>query len=189
MPPSPYRTPEAAIRADVEWKLAILTVPRRIALGADLRDQLEMLEKAAQADQAGVWPELARVCEQALSESAAKLAAPKDQVTSLLRHQEDPSRWQLFVAVPAAVPDVDIGRAGTTPDDGFFAEGHAELARWLLDPELEQALCALADVDPRIAIGDGDAYISWIASDVKPDPVLEDATRLLLSLRDRLVVR
>src|SRR5688500_9560000 len=113
MPPSPYRTPEAAIRADVEWKLAILTVPRRIALGADLREKLEKLEAAAHGEQAGVWPELARVCEQALSESAIRLAVPKDEVTSLLRHQEDPSRWQLFVAVPEAVPDVHIGRAGS----------------------------------------------------------------------------
>jgi hypothetical protein len=192
MPPSPYRTSEAAIRADVEWKLAILTVPRRIAIGVELREELERLEVEAEADQPGAWPDLARVCELALAESAKKLAAPADRGTSLIRALDDAARFQLFVAVPAAIPDVAIGRVGETADDGFIAEGHAELARWLLDADLADALAALGDIDPRIAIGDGDAYISWFAAETAsksdPDPALQAVTRLLLAVRARLVV-
>lgn len=185
MPSSPYRTPEAAIRADVEWKLAILTVPRRIVIGAELREKLERLETLARTDEPGAWPELARVCEQALTDSAERLAAPTDVVTSLLHADDDPRRLQLFVAIPTALPDVEIvaGEEG-----GFIALGRAELARWLLDPELDGALRAISEVEPRIAIGDGDACISWMASGDEPDPALPEVTRILHTVRDRLVV-
>lgn len=185
MPPSPYRTPEAAIRADVEWKLAILTVPRRVALAADLREELERLEAEAQADVPGAWPELARVCELALTESAQRLAAPKDVVTSLLHADDDPRRLQLFIAIPAAVPEAEIVRG---EEGSFVALGRADLARWLLDPELDAALQAIAPMDPRVAVGDGDACISWMATGEEPDPALPVVTRILRAVRDRLVV-
>lgn len=184
MPPSPYRTPEAAIRADVEWKLAILSVPRRVALASDLREDLERLEKLVQTDARGIWPELARLCELALTQSAERLAAPKDVVTSLLHADDDPRRLQLFMAIPAAVPDAEIVRG----EEGFIALGRAELARWLLDADLDAALRAIADIDPRINVGDGDACISWMSTGEEPDPALPEATRILRSVRDRLVV-
>jgi hypothetical protein len=176
-PPSPYR-------ADVEWKLGALTIVRRIVLSADLREKLEAFEANVGAGAEGASGELARLCELALAESAERLAAPKDAVTSLLHADDDPRRLQLFMAIPAAVPDVEIVRA----DEGFVALGRAELARWLLDADLDDALRAIADIDPRIAIGDGDACISWMGSGEKPDPALPDVTRILRSVRNRLVV-
>lgn len=176
-----------AIRADVEWKLAILTVPRRVAIGIDLREDLERLEKDARAGVPGAVTALGKICEVALTESATQLAPPRDTVTSLVRSVEDAARYQLFVAVPPAVPDVDIGREDGTVERRFVAEGHAELARWLLD-SVEPALTALGDIDPRIAISGGDACISWLASEVHPDPALPAVTRILRAVRAHLVV-
>jgi hypothetical protein len=178
MGPSPYR-------ADVEWKLGALTVLRRAVISADLREKLESLE--AQVRGGGgpdAWTELSRACELALAESAERLAAPKDVVTSLLHADDDPRRLQLFMAIPSSVPDVEIVGA----EDGFVALGRAELARWLLDADLHQRLTAVAEIEPRIAIGDGDACISWMGVGTKPDPALDEVTRILRSVRDRLVV-
>lgn len=187
MPPSPYRSPGAA-PADIEWKLGALTVLRRVVLPADLRDELESVEARARAgasaDAAAEWSALAVLCERALTESAERLAPPQDVVTSLLHADDDPRRLQLFIASPSAIPDVEI----VGSDDGFVALGRAELARWLLDPELDEAMRAIAEIDPRIAIGDGDACISWMSTGIEPDPALPDVTRILRAVRDRLVV-
>ena len=184
MPPSPYRTP-ASVRSDVEWKLGALTVLRRVVLPSDFREELESLEARAREDGPVAWSELGALCERALTESAERLAAPKDMVTSLLHADDDPRRLQLFIAIPAAVPDVEIVRGD---DDRFVALGRAEVARWLLDPELDHALMTIAGVDPRINVGDGDACISWMSTGEEPDPALPEVTRILRAVRDRLVV-
>lgn len=184
MPPSPYRTP-GSVPADIEWKLGALTVLRRVVLSTDLRDELEGVETRARAGGSAEWSELAVLCERALTESAERLAAPVDAVTSLLHADDDPRRLQLFMAIPSAVPEVEIVRGD---EEGFVALGCADLARWLLDPDLEDALRAIAGIDPRIAVGDGDACISWMATGEEPDPALPHVTRILRSVRDRLVV-
>lgn len=184
MPPSPYRTPPA-LPADIAWKLGALTVLRRVVLPTDLREELESLEKGARAEAPEEWSELALLCERALTESAERLAAPKDVVTSLLHADDDPRRLQLFIAIPSAIPDVEIVRA---EGGELVALGRAELARWLLDPDLQAALEAIGGVDPRINVGDGDACISWMSTGEKPDPALPEATRILRAVRDRLVV-
>ena len=173
------------MRADVEWKLGALTALRRAVLTGELREKLESYEARARTDASVAWSELARACEHALAESAERLAPPKDVVTSLLHADDDPRRLQLFIAIPPAVPDVEIVRGD---DDKFVALGRAELARWLLDPDLDLALMAIADVDPRINVGDGDACISWMSTGEEPDPALPEVTRILRTVRDRLVV-
>jgi hypothetical protein len=179
----PYRTP-AAIPADIEWKLGALTVLRRVVLPSDFRDELESVETRARDGASAEWSELAVLCERALTESAQRLAPPEDVVTSLLHADDDPRRLQLFIAIPAAVPDVEVVGA----EDGFVALGRAELARWLLDSDLDGALRAIAEIEPRIAVGDGDACISWMSSGEEPDPALPEVSRILRRVRDRLVV-
>lgn len=185
MPPSPYRTP-ASVPAEIEWKLAALTVLRRVVLPTDFREELENLESRARADEPVDWRELAHLCERALTESADRLTPPQDVVTSLLHADDDPRRLQLFIAIPPAVPDVEIGRG---EEGAFVALGRANLARWLLDADLEDALRAVADTDPRINVGDGDACISWMSTGDEPDPALPEMTRILRVVRDRLVVQ
>lgn len=251
----PYRTADAAVRADAESKLAELSVLRRVVIARQLRERIEALE--AQIETPGVWSLLARACEEALADSARKLAPPTRRVpipspvdfgapserllqtarigfapldpvgvgrwgagvstfatqqerdlTIVARMKGSDVRVEMFVAIPDAIPDVDVvsggaidtlGNAlGWSPtmslDDGdfdylFAARGHAEIARWIFSRELRRAFVTLVEREPRLAIGDGDAALSWSASlDDARTFVPTGVVDLLVSIRNRLVV-
>ena len=104
---------------------------------------------------------------------------------------EKDGRWVLPDQPPQALTAAEIIQQARTSAVQARALGGGEpaaLVRTTVAAFSVAALMGIADIDPRINVGDGDACISWMSTGEEPDPALPEATRILRSVRDRLVV-